>query len=99
MRQGPTGVPNTYARLKDPVMEPIPETDGEDAIAGDWDKWCWAYFFDNDYKAAATFEDLLMLLHEHYFPRIPWRKVTLEPRKCDFFMDRVQALGLEFRPK
>ena len=52
------------------------------------------YFFDDDYGAADTFDQLLQFLHDIYFPRIHWARLTLKPSKSQFFVSNIEPLGM-----
>jgi hypothetical protein len=95
MGQGLTGAPMTYSRLKDLMAGPIPEPHAEPAISGITldGSAAFEYFVDDDMGAAVSFDDQLRFLHDSYFPRIAWAKLTLSPAKSAFFMPRVEGLG------
>ncbi|KAJ5679602.1 hypothetical protein N7462_007846 [Penicillium macrosclerotiorum] len=38
---------------------------------------------------------MINFLHQRYFPRLAWAKLTLNPRKTAFFVDRTKILGHE----
>ena len=94
MGQGCTGGPATYSRLKDIVTGTIPGPDAEpalsDAMSG---KVCFNHYVDDDVGGANTFDNLIQFLHLHYFPRLAWAHLTLNPSKCKFFVPKVQVLG------
>lgn len=48
---------------------------------------------DDDFGGASTFDGLFEFLHNWYFPRIAWSKVTLSPKKSRFFTDEIKVLG------
>jgi hypothetical protein len=50
------------------------------------------YFLDDDMAASVSFEAQFRFLHESYFPRIAWSKLTLSPAKSSFLMPRVDGL-------
>lgn len=99
MGMGLTGSPHTYARLKDLTFGPIPEPFAEQSVRarvreeyGDALDFC--YFFDDDYGAADNFEDMYGFLHQYYFPRMAWAKLSLKPTKAHFMVDSINPLGL-----
>lgn len=49
---------------------------------------------DDNYGAAETFDGLYSMLHNRYFPRIAWAKLTLKPTKTLFFQTSIEALEL-----
>ena len=95
MGQGLTGVPHTYAQLKDLVMGPIPEPRGERPLAGETKEFAFITFFDDDMGATTSFEAQLNFLHDQYFPRMHWAKLVLNPAKSHFFMPKIEMLGLQ----
>ncbi|RDW59800.1 hypothetical protein BP6252_12887 [Coleophoma cylindrospora] len=96
MGQGLTGACGTYARLKDTVTGPIPEPQSEEALQDcNPGHTCFSHFVDDDYGAADTFENLLDFLHDHYFPRVKWAKLTLNPIKSVFASSKITMLGHE----
>jgi hypothetical protein len=83
MGQGLTGAPMTFSRLKDLMAGPIPEPNAEPPISGiapDGNS-AFEYFLDDDMEASVSFEAQFWFLHEIYFPRIAWSKLTLFPAK------------------
>jgi hypothetical protein len=95
MGQGLTGAPHTYAQLKDLVMGPIPEPMGERPLSGETEEFAFMTFFDDDMGATTSFEAQLEFLHHHYFPRMHWARLVLNPAKSHFFMPRIEMLGLQ----
>ena len=92
MPMGLTGAPATYARLKDLAFGPIPAPQSEPPVfAG---PVTFKYFFDDDYGAANTFDQLLQFLHDIYFPQIHWARLTLKPSKSQFFVPSIEPLGM-----
>ena len=103
MPMGLTITPATYARLKDMTFGPIAALNPEPSVTAaimearegeKARKVGFRYFFDDDYEAADTFEDMLWFLNNWYFPRIKWAKLTLKPSKSAFFMSKIDPLGL-----
>ena len=92
MPMGLTGAPATYARLKDLTFGPIPAPKSEPAV--DPSGMTFKYFVDDDYGGAPSFYQLLTFLHNDYFPRISWAKLTLKPSKSKFFVDHIEPLGM-----
>src|SRR5205807_9061713 len=52
-------------------------------------------FVDDDFGAHANFTSLFNFLHNHYFPRLLWAKITLKDSKSGFFLERINPLGYE----
>jgi len=48
---------------------------------------------DDDCGGSDTFEGLLAFLSNHYFPRLKWAALILNPLKSKFFIDTVKMLG------
>lgn len=98
MPMGLTGAPATYARLKDITFGPIPAPRGEPAVIAELlssrSPVTFKYFCDDDYGAAPTFQQLLSFLHDIYFPRIHWARLTLKPSKSRFFVPTIEPLGM-----
>jgi len=94
MGQGLAGAPQTYARLKDIVSGEIPEPDPEPCLsrcaAG-----AFEYFVDDDFGAFPDFRSQFDFLHHHYFPRLAWARLTLQGRKCGFFLDKINPRGYD----
>ena len=93
MGQGLTGGPATYSKLKDIVTGEIPEPDPEPALSNVAPEIMFAHFVDDDLGGAPTFEALINFLHNHYFPRLAWSGLTLNPEKSKFFVEEVRVLG------
>lgn len=94
MGQGCTGGPGTYTQLKDIVTSAIPSPDHEPALTDAMpERIVFDHFVDDDIGGADSFDHLVEFLHEHYFPRLAWAKLTLNPAKCSFFVPRVKILG------
>ena len=100
MGQGLTGGAGTYARLKDLAMGNIPEPNSEPALADvDEEETVFLHFMDDDVGGASSFDRLLGFLHYHYFPRVAWAKLTLNPKKSVFFCNRFKILGNQRCPQ
>lgn len=99
MGQGLTGAPHTYSRLKDIAMGYVPAPCEEEPIHGETNGGMvsYEYFLDDDYGAAVDFETLFKFLHEKYFPRISWARLTLKPKKTKFFTKDIEILGHEIK--
>ena len=94
MGQGCTGGPGTYTQLKDITTGYIPSPNEEPPLAEVMKgRATFDHFVDDDIGGAATFDDMIEFLHNHYFPRLAWAKLTLNPTKCTFFVDSVKILG------
>jgi len=93
MGQGLSGVPQTYARLKDIFAGPIPEPHPERALSR-ISSGAFAYFVDDDFAAHPSVAAQLHFMHYSYFPRLAWAKITLNPAKSGFLLDKISPLGV-----
>ena len=93
MGQGLTGGPATYTRLKDLVTGPIPSLNQEPALSDISDETMFGSFMDDDFGGASEEENLFNFLHNHYFPRQAWARLTFSPPKCRFFVKTLDILG------
>ena len=94
MGQGCTGGPGTYTQLKDIVTSSIPQPNPEPALTDAMPETvAFDHFVDDDIGGANSYDDLISFLHVHYFPRLIWARLTLNPAKCAFFVPRVKILG------
>jgi hypothetical protein len=92
MGQGLTGAPGTYSKLKDLAMGPIPKPHSEPALVA-LQEVAFEYFMDDDAGAAESMADIITFLHIHYFPRLAWAGLTLNPSKSCFFIKEIEILG------
>ncbi|RDI83557.1 hypothetical protein Vi05172_g6513 [Venturia inaequalis] len=96
MGQGLTGACGTYAQLKDIVTGSIPTPDPEPALNMAMPgRAVFDHFVDDDIGGADGFDSLYEFLHEHYFPRLEWARLTLNPFKTTFFASKISVLGHE----
>lgn len=51
------------------------------------------HFVDDNVGGADTLENLVEILHMHYFPRLLWAYLALNPSEYKFFVPSVQLLG------
>ena len=93
MGQGCTGGAGTYARLKDIMTSAIPNPNAEPSLDEAMTDAHYQHYLDDDLGGASSFEGLMDFLHNHYFPRLAWAKLTLNPKKCMFFSSKIQILG------
>ena len=90
MPMGLTGAPATYARLKDLTFGPIPEPMGEAAVLPPKGV-VFKYFYDDDYGASWSFPLLLEFLHDTYFPRIHWARLTFVMGIPQWYLRSVES--------
>lgn len=93
MGQGLSGGPGTYTRLKDIATGRIPAPLAEDPLDSVMKDVWFGFFMDDDTGGGRDFDSLFCFLHEHYFPRLAWAKLTLNPDKSTFFASQVEILG------
>ena len=51
------------------------------------------YFVDDNFGAFSTFKSQHDFLHNHYFLRLAWAKLTLQGHKCGFFLNKISPPG------
>lgn len=96
MGQGLTGACGTYAQLKDIVTGSIPGPSPEPALNMAMPgRAVFDHFVDDDIGGADSFESLYDFLNDHYFPRLAWARLTLNPFKTTFFASKIAVLGHE----
>ena len=93
MAQGLTGAPITYSRMKDVFAGPIPPPQPEPMLDEAVKYAVFGHFVDDDFGGAADFDNLFEFLWQHYFPRVLWAKLALNPAKSQFFTDHIDILG------
>jgi len=92
MGQGLAGAPQTYTRLKDIFSGYIPAPNPEPCL-NKCSAGAFKCFVDDDFGAFPSFRSQLNFLHQHYFPRLAWARLTLKGSKCGFFLDKISPLG------
>src|SRR5205807_10439001 len=50
-------------------------------------------FVNDDFSAFPTFAEQFNFLHNYYFPRLSWARITLKGSKCSFFLEKIDPLG------
>jgi len=92
MGQGLAGSPQTYARLKGLFCGAIPAPNAEPCL-NKCTNGAFECFVDDDFGGFESFAEQFDFLHNHYFPRLAWARITLKGSKCGFFLDRINPLG------
>lgn len=96
--QGLTGAPFTYSRFVNMVYGEIPPNkDGigkEPRLDGCHEGLNFAHFMDDSYGSADSFDTLYSFLKNHFFPRVTWARMALNPGKSVFFVRQIPVLGL-----
>lgn len=82
-----------FTKLKDISTGCIPQSDAEPALSDAMDEVEFAHFLDDDFGGAPTFDRMCMFLHEWYFPRLVWARLTISPKKSRFFAAELRILG------
>jgi hypothetical protein len=95
MGQGLAGAPPTYTQLKVIFVGPIPRPDQEPALNNPDIPEAFEAFVDDDYGAHRMVEEQHDFLHKHYFPRLAWSGLTINPRKSGFFLDSISPVGFK----
>jgi len=94
MGQGLSGAPQTYTRMKDIFSGYIPAPNPEPTLNKS-SSGAFECFVDDDFGAHPDFSSQFEFLHNHYFPRLGWAKLTLKGSKSHFFLDKISPLGYE----
>ena len=92
MGQGLAGSPQTYARLKGLFCGAIPAPNAEPCL-NKCTTGAFECFVDDDFGGFSDFAEQFDFLHNHYFPRLAWARITLKGSKCGFFLDKINPLG------
>ena len=92
MGQGLAGAPQTYTPLKDIFSGYIPAPDPEPCL-NKCSAGAFECFVDDDFGAFPSFRLQFDFLHQHYFPRLAWARLTLKGSKCGFFLAKISPLG------
>lgn len=107
MPQGMTGSGHTYCALGDLAFGewPVPpDSSGTVAdgpalpgLIGHHPQWRAAFdvYVDDHNASARGYDAMFAFLHNHYFPRVDFARITLEPRKTVLFGDRILSIGFE----
>jgi len=94
MGQGLAGGPLTYAGLEDlfsgAILEPEPEPCLNRCSEGEFE--C---FVDDDFGAHTSFSSVFHFLHDYYFPRLLWARITFKNSKSGIFLDNINPLEYE----
>ena len=94
MGQGLAGALLTYAQLKDLFSGAIPAPDPEPCL-NRCSNGAFECFVDDDFGAYPSCQSLFDFLHNHYFPRLLWARITLKDSKSGFFLHNINPLGYE----
>jgi len=92
MGQWLAGSPQTYARLKGLFCEAIPVPNAEPCL-NKCTNGAFECFVDDDFGGFESFGEQFDFLHNDYFPRLAWARITLKGSKGGFFLDRINPLG------
>ena len=92
MSQEITDGSETYSRLKNIVIETISSSSSKSSLSNAHSRVFFDHFVDDDVDEVVTFERFLNFLHNHYFSRLAWARLTLNLKKCKFFVSRIQIL-------
>ena len=93
MEQNTTKESETYFQLKNTVTGSISKSNSESVLSNvNSEHSVFNHFIDDDVKKSDILSTLINFLHTHYFPRLVWAKLTLNPKKCEFFTSKIQLL-------
>src|SRR5690606_5517023 len=53
----------------------------------------FSHFMDDTYGLTASFDEMFRFLHHHFFPRVVWARIVLNPEKSSFFVPSITILG------
>lgn len=103
MGQGLTDAPFTYARFTNMVFGDLPPT-GDGTSEGSEPRLdaeheeegvSFTHFMNDTYSSVRAFEPLFTFLHYHFFPRVEWARMSLNPSKSAFFAAKIKVLGFD----
>ncbi|KJX92402.1 hypothetical protein TI39_contig5856g00005 [Zymoseptoria brevis] len=89
---GTTGGPTTYTWLNVIATGSIPKPDPEPALADCVEGVWFDCSIDDDLGGGKSFDKVLDFLHNHYFPRVLWARLSLSPKKSEFFTSKGKVL-------
>jgi len=94
MGQGHSGAPQTYTRMKDIFSRYISAPNPEPTLNKSSSR-AFECFVDEDFGAHPHFSSQFEFLHNHYFPRLMWARLTLKGSKSRFFLNKISPRGYE----
>ena len=83
----------TYFKFKNIVTNLIFLFDSESSLSNAIKHIFFNHFVNDDCDEANTMKKLLNFLHYYYFLRLKWAKLTLNLKKCKFFVLRIKILN------
>ena len=93
MKQKITEDSETYLRLKNIVTDSVFFFDSESFLFDVKDETFFEHFMIDDVDETNSFEHLMSFLHNYYFSRLIWTQLTLNSKKCKFFVFKIQILS------
>ena len=93
MRQRITENSETYFKFKNIVIDSIFSFNSESSLLNAMKHIFFDHFVDDDCDELNTVKKLLNFFHHHYFFRLKWAKLTLNFKKCKFFVLRIKILS------
>ena len=93
MRQEITKNSEMYSRLKNIVIDSIFFFDSESSLFDVKNETFFEHFVNDNVDEANSFEHLISFLHNYYFSRLVWVQLTLNSKKCKFFVFKIQILS------
>jgi len=94
MGQAHSGAPQTYRRMKDTSSGYIPAPNPKPTLNKS-SSGAFECFVDDHFGAHPDFSSQLEFLHNDYFPRHVWAKLTLKGSKSHFFLTKICPLAYE----
>ena len=83
----------TYFKLKNIVIDSIFSFNLKSSLLNAMKHIFFNHFVDDDCDELNTVKRLLNFFHHHYFLRLKWVKLTLNFKKCKFFVSRIKILN------
>ena len=93
MKQKVTKDFKTYFKFKNIVIDLIFSFDSELSLSNAMKYIFFNHFVNDDCDEANTVKKFLNFLHHYYFLRLKWIKLTLNFKKCKFFVSRIKILN------
>ena len=83
----------TYFKLKNIVIDLIFSFNSESSLSNAMKHIFFNHFVNDDCDESNTVKKLSNFFHHHYFFRLKWAKLTLNFKKCKFFVSRIKILS------
>ena len=80
---------STYIKMKNITIEKISKFNIKSILLKTIQKKVYDFYMNDDIIDALIFNFLFIFLHEHYFSRLSWARLTLNSKKTRFFIKRM----------